>query len=113
MTQAIHTPRTLSCDRPRAGGVLVMAVMTFLLGSMGGAIVAAPLTLPLLVISVRAHPTRAFRAAGAIIGGLTAAEVVWAATYMAVGERMPVIWLLPLLGGLMFAALLAAASRQT
>jgi hypothetical protein len=29
-----------------------------------------------------------------------------------VGERMPVIWLLPLLGGLMFAALVAAASRQ-
>jgi hypothetical protein len=59
-------------------GFAVFVVATVLLVSMGGAIVAAPLTLPALALVIRRHPTRGFRIAGAIIGGLTAAEVAWA-----------------------------------
>jgi hypothetical protein len=67
-------------------GLAIFVVAAVLLVSMGGAIVAAPLTLPALALAVRRRPTRGFRIAGAIIGGITAAEVAWAAFYLIVGE---------------------------
>ena len=85
--------------RPR-GTVLVFAVAAFLLFSMGGAIVAAPLTLPLLYMGARRHPTRPFKAIGGLVAALTIAEVVWAAVYLALGESRPWIWLLPVIGAL-------------
>lgn len=81
-------------------GVALFVVAAVLLLAMGGAIVAAPVTLPAMYVVVRRHPTRAFRTAGAIIGALTAAELAWAAVYLATGEATPAIWAVPIVGGL-------------
>ena len=79
---------------------VVVAVSAFLLVSMGGAIIAAPLTLPLLYLAVRSGRMSAgLRAAAAVIAALTVAEVAWAATYLAVEEAQPWIWLLPVAAG--------------
>lgn len=83
---------------------LVVAVSAFLLVSMGGAIVAAPLTLPLMYLGVRRGPTRSFTIVGGLVSALTTAEVVWAAAYVTIGESEPWIWLLPTVGAVaMFA----------
>ena len=84
----------------RVTGLVLFAVAAFLLASMGGAIVAAPVTVPLMVLAARRHPTPAFRSAATALVALTMGEVVWALTYLAVEEDMPWIWLLPLLGTL-------------
>jgi len=77
-----------------------VAMAAFLLLSMGGAIVAAPLTLPLLWLVVRAGRTGpALRVAAVSVAALTVAEVAWAATYLAVTEAEPWIWLLPVAAG--------------
>ena len=79
---------------------VVVAIAAFLLVSMGGAIVAAPLTLPLLWLVVRADRTGpALRAAAVAVAALTVVEIVWAATYLAVDEAQPWIWLLPVAAG--------------
>jgi hypothetical protein len=79
---------------------VVVAVAAFLLLSMGGAIVAAPLTLPLLYLVIRANRAGAgLRAAAVVVVALTVAEIVWAATYLAVTEAQPWIWFLPLAAG--------------
>jgi hypothetical protein len=86
----------------RAIGIVVFAIAGLLLTSIGGAaIAAAPLTLPALFALVRMHPTRAFRIVGALLGGLTAAEVVWAAVYVVFGEDGAAIWLVPLVAGVL------------
>ena len=94
-------------------GLAVFVVAAVLLVSMGGAIVAAPLTLPALFLVVRRHPTRGFRIAGAIIGGLTAAEVAWAAVYLIAGEALVVIWLVPALIGIAAGAVLGRRRLST
>jgi len=71
-------------------GVFVFVVAAFLLVSMGGAIVAAPITVPLMFLVSRRHPTAAFRTAGVVLGGLTVAEAVWALTYFSGGGRAAV-----------------------
>jgi hypothetical protein len=64
---------------------IVVAFSAFLLLSMGGAIVAAPLTLPLLYLAVRKGQLGAgLRVAAVVVAGLTVAEVAWAATYLAI-----------------------------
>ncbi len=74
----------------------LVAVSALLLLSMGGAIFAAPLTLPLLYLAVRGDRIGAgLRTAAVVIAALTAAEVAWAATYLAVAEAQPWIWVLP------------------
>ena len=80
---------------------------------MGGAIVAAPATLPLLYLGVRRHPTPAYRRAGAVLAGLTAAEAAWAAVYVAAGEPKPAIWLVPLATGMAVAVLFGVTQRST
>ena len=75
---------------------VLVAVSAFLLVSMGGAIVAAPLTVPLLYLAVR----------GDGIGpGLRAAAVVIAA--FTVAEAQPWIWLLSAAAGAATATTLA------
>lgn len=91
-------------------GTVVFAISGLLLLSMGGAIVAAPVTVPLMVLAVRRHPTPSFRTAGTVLVALTLAEVAWALTYVTAGESRPWIWLLPTLAALTGAAALA---RQT
>ncbi|HYT39516.1 MAG TPA: hypothetical protein VEN99_08395 [Acidimicrobiia bacterium] len=89
---------------------VLVAVSAFLLLSMGGAIVAAPLTLPLLYLAVRGDRLGAgLRAAAVLIVALTVAEVVWAATYLALAEAQPWIWVLPVGAGAATAATLARA----
>ena len=85
-------------------GVLLFVVAAVLLTSVGGAgIVAAPVTLPLLFVVVRRHPTPSFRGAGAIFGGLTAAELAWGLVYLAGGEIPVLVWLAPTVLGLLTA----------
>jgi hypothetical protein len=94
-----------------AAGVVLFCVAGFLLVSMGGAIVAAPLTVPLMFLVTRRHPTRAFRTAGTALTGATVAEVVWALTYIAAGEAEPWIWILPLLSAIAAMGPLVTASH--
>lgn len=75
-------------------------VAAFLLVSMGGAILAAPLMLPVMYVGVRRHPTRLFRTIGGLLSALTVGEVVWAAVYVSLGESKPWIWVLPVIGAL-------------
>jgi hypothetical protein len=92
---------------------VLVAVSAFLLLSMGGAIVAAPLTLPLLYLAVRGDRISAgLRTAAVVIAALTVAEVAWAATYLAVAEAKPWIWLLPVAAGAGTAAALARPSGR-
>ena len=87
---------------------VLVAVSAFLLLSMGGAIVSAPLTLPLLfLVSRNTQLGSGLRAAAAVIAGLTVAEVAWAATYLTVAEAQPWIWLLPIAAGVGTAITLA------
>ena len=77
---------------------VLLAVSAFLLLSMGGAIIAAPLTLPLLYATARSSKASgAYRALAAVVAFLTAGELAWALTYILVSEAKPWIWLLPLL----------------
>ncbi|HET9773087.1 MAG TPA: hypothetical protein VFS16_19480 [Acidimicrobiia bacterium] len=79
---------------------VLVGVSAFLLLSMGGAIVAAPVTVPLLYLVARAESTGPrLRAAAVSVAALTVAEVVWAATYLTVVESRPWIWLLPVAAG--------------
>jgi hypothetical protein len=93
----------------RPWNIVVVGVGAFLLLSMGGAIVAAPLTLPLLYLAARGEGAgAALRVAAAAIAALTVAEVAWAATYLALTEAQPWIWLLPVAAA---AATVAAFAR--
>ena len=84
-------------DDPRwgVGGGVVFAVAGFLLLSMGGAVIAAPATVPLMHIAASHHRTPAFRCLAVVLSALTVAEVAWALTYLALDEARPWIWLLP------------------
>lgn len=84
----------------------------FLLMSMGGAVVAAPVTLPLMYLAVRRHPTAAFRWAGGVLAALTTVELVWAVVYLVADETKPSIWLLPLASGIAVLGLFATTRRQ-
>ncbi|MGH9042103.1 MAG: hypothetical protein ACRDZ3_17935 [Acidimicrobiia bacterium] len=75
----------------------VLALSAFLLISMGGAIVAAPVTVPLLVLALhRGAIAGRMRVIAIMVGGLTLAQVAWGATYITLEEAQPWIWLLPL-----------------
>jgi hypothetical protein len=99
-------------ERWRAIGAVTFAVAAFVLLSMGGAIVAAPITLPLMYFSSVHHPTRSFRLLGSVLAALTAAEVVWAGVYVAVEEAQPWIWLLPGITALVVAVSFARRVRR-
>jgi hypothetical protein len=89
---------------------LVAAVAAFLLVSYGGAIVAAPATLPLLYVALRQDRTgQRLRVVIVAVAALTAAEAGWALGYVTVGEAGPWIWLLPLAAGSGTAAAYAKA----
>ncbi len=96
-------------QRWRAIGLVTFGVSGFLLLSMGGAIIAAPVTIPLMYIAASKNPKQGFRVAATALSALTTAEAVWAATYLAVDEAQPWIWLLPSAGALA----VVAVSRRT
>ena len=95
-------------------GVLLFVVAAMLLTSIGGlGIVAAPVTLPLMVLVVLRNPSRSFRVAGVVIGGLTAAELAWGLVYVVAGEPRVVIWMLPLACGIATALGFAKLGRTS
>ena len=75
----------------------LLSLATLLLISFGGAIVAAPVTIPLLLLVARASPSKGYRVWAGIVVVFTIAEVAWALTYLVVGEAKPAIWLVPTL----------------
>jgi hypothetical protein len=87
---------------------ILVALGAVLLVSMGGAIVAAPLLVPALVLAIRTSGSSAFRGAATTILVLTVGEVAWAVTYLAVEESQPAIWLVPVA---VMAAVAATSSR--
>lgn len=99
--------------RWRVVGVVTFVGAALLLLTFGAGIVAAPLTLPVMFLASRRHPTRAFRLSAMIVGGLTAAEVGWAITYLSLGESRPWIWLIPLCSGLVAAWVYAAPNSRS
>jgi hypothetical protein len=94
------------------GAVITVATATLLLATIGGAIVAAPITLPLLYRLARRYPDRGMRIGAAVVGGLTCIEAVWAVCYLAFEEARPWIWLIPVLAGLGWTAGLLRAERR-
>jgi hypothetical protein len=92
--------------------VALFVVCGLLLMSMGGAVVAAPVTLPLMYLAVRRRPTPGFRWAGGVIAALTAPELAWAIVYVVDGEEAPQIWLLPLAVTVAVLVLFVTIGRQ-
>jgi hypothetical protein len=80
--------------RVAIGAILVGTVLLLL--SMGGAILAAPVLLPLLWWAARTTGRR-IRVLGAILAALVVGEVAWAGVYVVIGERQPSTWALPAL----------------
>ena len=78
-------------------GWVLVAVCTVLLVSYGGAIVAAPVTVPLMFLAARSSSSKGFRVWAGVVVTLTIAEAAWAVTYLTLGEARPAIWLLPML----------------
>jgi hypothetical protein len=100
--------------RWRNAGVVLFCVAAFLLISMGGAIIAAPLTVSLMFVVTHRHPTTAFRAIATVLTGATVAEVAWALTYVVADEAKPWIWLIPLVAAIvsMTALLTTSETRE-
>jgi len=97
MLHEIDTPISKDPGLHRFGWQTLILVSAFLLISMGGAIIAAPVTLPLLWFALRRPSlSRPWRITAAVVLALTAAEFTWAAAYLPLGESKPLIWLLPL-----------------
>jgi hypothetical protein len=84
-------PRRRAMASAAVGGVAAGLLLT-----MGGAVVAAPLSLPALLWVARSRPTGPLRVAAAVVAALTAAELAWALVYVAAGESEPAIWSVPL-----------------
>jgi hypothetical protein len=94
--------------RVAIGAILVGTVLSLL--SMGGAILAAPVLLPLLWWTTRTT-TRGVRLIGAILAALVVAEVAWAGVYLVVGERQPYVWALPALAAAVTVWLMLVTTR--
>ena len=95
--------------RVAIGAILVGTVL--LLGSMGGAILAAPVLLPLLWWATRTMG-RGIRVLAAVLAALVVGEVAWAGVYVVVGERQPYIWALPALAAAVTVWLLLVTTRR-
>ena len=81
--------------------------------TFGGAVVAAPLTLPLLVRTGRTTTSGRVRGLAAVIAGLTATQVAWALVYVAVGESQPSIWLMPAVAGILAVMIVLRSQART
>jgi hypothetical protein len=89
-----------------------VAVAAFLLLSFGGAIFAAPVSLPFLFITSRGVDIgRPTKVVASIVFALTAAEVAWALVYVTLGESTPLIWIAPVVVGVACLVLLVRAIR--
>lgn len=69
-----------------------------LLISFGGAIWAAPVTIPLLAYAIwRDELSRRWRSTAVLVLALTVAQCAWAIAYVTVGESNPMVWLAPVI----------------
>src|SRR4051794_40402908 len=116
-----HPAGTLVLPPPRRGGrrptgggpvmplprgaapVAVVVVAGLLLLTMGAAVVAAPVTIPLLLWVARSR-RGPLRAAATVVASLTAAELAWAVVYVVAAESEPAIWAVPVVAGVVTAA---------
>ncbi len=74
----------------------VTVVSLILLASFGGAIFAAPVTIPLLAYStVRNVLSGWWSIVTKLTLALTIAQGTWAIVYFTLGESIPAIWLVP------------------
>jgi 4-hydroxybenzoate polyprenyltransferase len=92
--------------------IVLFLLCAFLLATWGGAVAAGPVTLPLLYLAVRRHPTAAFRWVGGVLAGLTTVEVAWVVVYVVDEETKPSIWLVPLATGIVVLGLFVSSRRQ-
>jgi hypothetical protein len=97
----------------RGAGWILVGVCPVLLVSYGGAIVAAPLTVPLLFLAARASSSTGYRISAGVVVVLTIAEFVWALTYLTLGEARPLIWLVPMVVTLAAGAVYARWSKPS
>lgn len=94
----------------RVGSAVACGTAALLLASMGGAVFAAPIIVPLLVMVIRRQRSIFTRAVGGVLLALTVGEVAWVLTYLTAGESQPWIWLLPALAVIVGST--AALQRQ-
>ena len=97
----------------QGAGWILVGVCTVLLVSYGGAIVAAPLTVPLLLLAARASSSTGYRISAGIVVVLTIAEFGWGLTYLTLGEARPMIWLVPTVATLAAGVFYARWSRRS
>jgi len=86
-------------------------IAALLLLSFGGAVLAAPLTLPFAVHTRWHDAAPTWRGVALLVTVLTVAEVAWAATYVLVGEAMPAIWIVPTVAAVLTIGLLTIRTR--
>lgn len=94
-------------------GWILVGVCTVLLVSYGGAIVAAPITVPLLFMAARSSASIGYRVSAGVVAMLTIAETAWAVTYVTIGEGQPMIWLAPAVATLAVGVGFARMSRPS
>ncbi len=78
---------------------LLLAASVAAMLSIGGGFFATPLLIPAQWWAAR-RASGPMRLLWTALASLLAAEMTWGITFVAVGEREPVIWLLPLAAGL-------------
>lgn len=92
---------------------LLLVVTLLLMASMGGGFLLLPLLIPAHVWAAR-RSGRVGRVGWSLLPALSLGMVTWAAVYVAVGEREPVIWLLPVIAlGAGWAGIIQVASRRS
>ena len=76
--------------------VVLIVGAAALLFSMGGAILAAPVTVPVVTYAItRDELTRGWRIAGGLILALTLAQCAWAVGFFVLDETHLAVWLYP------------------
>jgi hypothetical protein len=101
----VFTKPLLRMNRASWAVALVAATLVAL-GSVGGVgVYAAPILLVLHFLAARNSRSVPMRVVWGLLAAATAAEGMWGLTYVALGKKEPLIWLLP--------AVVAAAAGGT
>jgi len=95
-----------------AARAAILGGAAFLLLTMGGAIVSAPVVLPLLAWTAVRTPSTQLRILAAVLAALTAAEVGWAGVYLTLGEGQPWIVAVPTLAAVVAAVVVTRLARR-
>ena len=94
--------------------VSVLIISLVALASVGGAdVYLAPAILPLQWLAARRSTRGPFLMLWSLLAAATAAEGTWGLVYVTIGEVEPLVWLLPLLAGVVVATFFfVAVPRQ-